>query len=185
MRKILILVVALLIPQLLVAADNYFYCTPNNQPGGYIYPADTMDRVMQVCGKPDETTEEKTTAKKTEKVTRCIYNYVPYTADKVNSISKINVQGLVVDFVNRKVSQILVEGTSVDSSDYCRMGKKQPIKIGDTAPKVLAACGSSMRCKKFDRVIPDANAKQIIWTYQQIGTPIKLYFKDGKVEKID
>lgn len=173
--------ILVLFPATLFASPTFLYCQTNSPD--YIYLGDSMSKAIAACGNPMSKTEKTIYPTKDQAVTRWVYNYRPnsgFTQGQI--IQKKN--ALIIDFVDKKVSSISVEGTGTQKTNYCN--EKTSISIGDSMQKVDQVCFYPDDIKNIQKRTVLPSQQQFTLTVQP-GPDLpgqKLYFVNDKLTKI-
>jgi hypothetical protein len=141
------------------AATQYF-CPSSNQ---YINLGASIAEARAKCGPPHTATTSPYTLKKTRLVDQWVYNYQPNTILRFGTIHTRK-GALVVNFINNKVIEILVNGHSVASTNFC--SNNLPVKVGDNNLTIRQLCDQPTIIQKTKQTISQQKTQKVVWTYQ-------------------
>lgn len=186
MKVKLLLIFTGIFSSFVVMADGYFYCKKSSV---YIYLGDTLEKVNQLCDPPINKDIIAPRNEATQKrVDQWVYNFQPNSGfrEDLGEASRVmfKKEALVVNFKGDIVSQIFVDGKTVNQTNFCRPDK--PLYVGDTQQTVVQFCANpSAKRKAFEQDI-SYSKQQIIYTYRtnNFSPPTKLIFEDGKLMSI-
>lgn len=156
-----------------------FFCPTNFSQ---IEFGNTMDQVIQICGKPDKQDE---TTRQNENVPQEWSYYVPQTV--TSQALTPNTQGTLKTQMTfdaaGKVINISVNGIGVGSSQIC--GQRM-VQLGDTRDSIKAACGDPSFINKqtmpTDGSAPPPDTKITTFIYN-VNPPVKLIFENGLLKE--
>lgn len=169
----------LLIGNLAWGQQSYFYC--NN---AYIYPGDSLDKVLQTCGNPAKKETKTASSVKLIKAEQWIYNFQPNSGLNFSSMATKQ-NALIINFVAGKAYQIFVENQPVVKTNYCRPDVS--FQIGDSTTYVYQLCMWPNIRQEILLKKPGPPTPQTIFTYQTDpnAAPTKLYFENGTLKEIE
>lgn len=164
-----------------VYAQDFYFCS---QTSNYVYINDSLESVQQNCGKPISTETSEIQPTETREIERWTYNYHPNAALR-NGQQKYGKDLFIVDFYENQAVKIMVQGQSVQSTNYC--SPFTAIKLGDTGPVVYQVCRYPTTKETINVPVSDKSIQQTILTYPDTttGQNVKLIFHDGQLAKIE
>ena len=189
MRHKVLFLAPLLLINLNCFASSYYACPNSSQ---YVYPGDTIDQVLQACGKPDSETAGSSSGTKQVQELQWVYNYKQWTDSSTNlngrGINRPYYQQnlLIVNFAsNLVIHSLYVNNQSVQSTNFCNPNR--PITVGQsTNLQVRQLCGQPSIIQMVTKTVPTNKEKIVVWTYQQPYMPTTtLTFEDSKLTSID
>lgn len=184
MKKIILcLCLELTLASSAFALQNY-YCPTN---AGTIQLGMSMEQVKGFCGSPTTKNKQETYIKEQVPAVQLYYRVggnvvTPLNLATANPQSGRKSTSLTVTYINNKVSNISLGGSSVPSASVC----SRPIKEGDSMATVNSACGSPYLTNHTQSAV--GNPKKITistWFYQfNPYQSITLTFQEGILKSI-
>jgi hypothetical protein len=171
-RKGILLILSMCLPSLSFA----LFCPRNFIQ---INAGDSIEKVTQLCGKPDSQ-KESTTSNESEPQEWSYYVPQPVFMDGSTQNAQGSLKTQMTFDKDGKAINISVNGIGVGSTTIC--GGKT-VQIGDSRDTVKAACGqpSFINKQAADPAAPPvAGIKTTTFIYNT-NPPVKLVFKDGKL----
>lgn len=147
-------------------AEDYAPCGP---AGSYVYVGDTQATVLNTCGQPAQIREYQSSKVSTVKKTRWAYTQSHAVTNSSGAAVNLNSgTQYVVEFTDKKISQIYIGGLPYTTFDYCGPvpGIRRSINVGDTMSTVRSLCGPPTYVNEVNEEQKGAPTPAIEYVYQ-------------------